>query len=82
MIFELAPRGEKRILHGTVDVFVVVVVDGEEDQVGLSQDVFDPEKYQWHFTPGLCGPSYALFDYGVHWLDLVQFISGQPITEY
>jgi predicted dehydrogenase len=47
----------------------------------LSQDVFDPEKYQWHFTPGLCGPSYALFDYGVHWLDLVQFISGQPITE-
>lgn len=47
----------------------------------LSQDVFDPEKYQWHFTPGLCGPSYALFDYGVHWLDLVQFIAGQPITE-
>jgi len=47
----------------------------------LSQDVFDPEKYQWHFTPGLCGPSYALFDYGVHWLDLVQFISGQPINE-
>jgi predicted dehydrogenase len=47
----------------------------------LSQDVFDAEKYQWHFTPGLCGPSYALFDYGVHWLDLVQFICGQPITE-
>jgi predicted dehydrogenase len=47
----------------------------------LSQDVFDPEKYQWHFTAGACGPSYALFDYGVHWLDLVQFISGQPITD-
>ncbi len=47
----------------------------------LSQDVFDPEKYQWHFSPGLCGPSYALFDYGVHWLDLVQFISGKPVTE-
>jgi predicted dehydrogenase len=47
----------------------------------LSQDVFDPEKYQWHFTPGMCGPSYALFDYGVHWLDLVQFISGQPVSE-
>jgi predicted dehydrogenase len=47
----------------------------------LSQDVFDPEKYQWHFTPGLCGPSYALFDYGVHWLDLVQFISGRPVRE-
>jgi predicted dehydrogenase len=47
----------------------------------LSQDVFEPAKYQWHFTPGACGPSYALFDYGVHWLDLVQFISGQPINE-
>jgi predicted dehydrogenase len=47
----------------------------------LSQDVFDPEKYQWHFTPGACGPSYALFDYGVHWLDLVQFIAGKPINE-
>ena len=47
----------------------------------LSQDVFDPEKYQWHFTPGACGPSYALFDYGVHWLDLVQFISGEPVSE-
>jgi predicted dehydrogenase len=47
----------------------------------LSQDVFDPEKYQWHFTPGSCGPSYALFDYGVHWLDLVQFISGRRVSE-
>lgn len=47
----------------------------------LSQDVFDPVRYQWHFTPGLCGPSYALFDYGVHWLDLVQFIAGDAIVE-
>lgn len=47
----------------------------------LSQDVFDPEKYVWHFTPGLCGPSYALFDFGVHWLDLVQYISGKPVSE-
>ena len=47
----------------------------------LSQDVFDAAKYQWHFSPGLCGPSYALFDYGVHWIDLVQFISGEPVSE-
>lgn len=47
----------------------------------LSQDVFDGAKYQWHFTPGACGPSYALFDYGVHWFDLIQFISGLPVTE-
>ena len=47
----------------------------------LSQDVFDAAKYQWHFSPGLCGPSYALFDLGVHWLDLVQYVAGQPISE-
>ena len=46
----------------------------------LSQDVCDPDKYVWHFSPGLCGPAFALFDYGVHWLDLVQFVTGQPIT--
>ena len=36
----------------------------------LSQDVFDADKYVWHFTPGSSGPSFALFDLGVHWLDL------------
>ncbi len=47
----------------------------------LSQEVFDAGKYLWHFSPGLCGPSYALFDIGVHWLDLVQYVAGQPIGE-
>lgn len=47
----------------------------------LSQDVSDPEQYQWHFSPGLCGPSYALFDYGVHWLDLLQYVTGSPVAE-
>jgi predicted dehydrogenase len=43
--------------------------------------VFDPEKYVWHFTPGLCGPSFALFDLGVHWLDLPEFVTGSAVVE-
>jgi predicted dehydrogenase len=47
----------------------------------LSQDVFDPGKYVWHFTPGTVGPAFALMDYGVHWLDLVEFVTGERINE-
>lgn len=47
----------------------------------LSQDVFAPEKYVWMFSPGTTGASYALMDLGVHWLDLVEYVTGQRITE-
>src|SRR5262249_38602131 len=47
----------------------------------LSQDVFDPEKYVWHFTPGTVGEAFALMDYGVHWFDLLEFVSGERISE-
>ena len=47
----------------------------------LSEDGFDPQKYMWHFTPGSVGPGYALMDIGVHWLDLVEHITGEFITE-
>jgi predicted dehydrogenase len=47
----------------------------------LSQDVFDPYKYVWHFTPSTVGPAFALMDYGVHWLDLVEFVTGERISE-
>jgi predicted dehydrogenase len=47
----------------------------------LSQDVFAADKYQWHFTPGAVGPAFALMDYGVHWLDLVEYICGDRISE-
>jgi predicted dehydrogenase len=47
----------------------------------LSQDVYDPEKYVWHFTRGLSGPAFVLLDYGVHWFDLVEHVTGQPIVE-
>lgn len=47
----------------------------------LSDDGFDPDKYMWHFTPGSVGPGYALMDIGVHWLDLVEHVAGDRITE-
>ena len=46
----------------------------------LSQDVFAADKYQWHFTRGTVGASYALMDYGVHWLDLAEFVTGERIA--
>ena len=39
------------------------------------------DKYVWMFSPGTTGASYALMDLGVHWLDLVEFVSGQRIVE-
>ncbi|MFI0846326.1 Gfo/Idh/MocA family protein [Mesorhizobium sp. IMUNJ 23232] len=47
----------------------------------LSDDGYDPRKYMWHFTPGSVGPGYALMDIGVHWLDLVEHVTGQRIRE-
>ncbi len=47
----------------------------------LSQDVLAPDKYVWMFSPGTTGNSYALMDLGVHWLDLVEYVTGQPIVE-
>ena len=47
----------------------------------LSQDVFAADKYVWMFSPGTTGASYALMDLGVHWLDLVEFVTGQRIVE-
>lgn len=47
----------------------------------LSQDVVSPEKYVWHFSPGSVGPAFALMDYGVHWFDLLEFVTGERVRE-
>ncbi len=47
----------------------------------LSQDVLAADKYVWMFSPGTTGKSYALMDLGVHWLDLVEYVTGQRIVE-
>ena len=40
-----------------------------------------PQKYVWHFTPGTVGGAFALMDYGVHWFDLAEFVTGDRIHE-
>ncbi len=47
----------------------------------LSQDVLAAGKYVWMFTPGTTGGSYALMDLGVHWLDLVEYVTSARIKE-
>jgi predicted dehydrogenase len=47
----------------------------------LSEDVCDPDKYVWHFTPGAVGPAFALMDLGVHWFDLVEYVTGRHFSE-
>jgi predicted dehydrogenase len=47
----------------------------------LSQDVLAADKYAWLFTPGTTGGSYALMDLGVHWLDLLEYVTGSRIRE-
>ncbi len=47
----------------------------------LSQDVLPADKYVWLFTPGTTGRSYALMDLGIHWLDLVEYVTGARIHE-
>ncbi len=47
----------------------------------LSSDVFARDKYVWLFTPGTTGRSYVLMDLGIHWLHLVEYVSGQRIEE-
>lgn len=47
----------------------------------LSQDVLAADKYVWLFTPGTTGRSYALMDLGVHWFDLIEYVTGARIRE-
>jgi predicted dehydrogenase len=47
----------------------------------FSQDVLAHDKFVWMFSPGTTGKSYALLDLGVHWLDLVEYVTGLAIVE-
>ena len=70
-----------------VEILRRKVADGEFGmlrRVGgcyLSQDVLPADKYVWLFTPGTTGRSYALMDLGIHWLDLVEYVTGARIRE-
>jgi predicted dehydrogenase len=47
----------------------------------LSHDLYDPARYAWHFSCAEVCPSLVLLDYGVHWLDLAEHVSGERIVE-
>lgn len=57
---------------------------GELRRIGgtyYSEDMCDPDKYAWHFSPGMVGPAFALMDLGVHWFDLLEHVTGLRIVE-
>ncbi|WP_017872743.1 Gfo/Idh/MocA family oxidoreductase [Candidatus Caldatribacterium saccharofermentans] len=47
----------------------------------LQDWLFYETDYNWRLEPELSGPSRAVADIGSHWLDLVEYISGQRVVE-
>lgn len=47
----------------------------------LQDWLFYETDYNWRLEPELSGPSRAVADIGSHWLDLVEYISGQQVVE-
>jgi len=39
------------------------------------------DNWGWSFDPAIAGTSYATADLGVHWLDLVEYVTGSRIRE-
>lgn len=39
------------------------------------------DNWGWGFDPGIAGTSYATADLGVHWLDLVEYVTGSRISQ-
>ena len=62
-----------RVAAGTIGK--VVAVRGEY----LSSDSCH-DNYGWGFDKSITGPSYATADLGLHWLDLVEHVTGAPIA--
>ncbi len=56
--------GDLRLLHGSY----------------LQDWLADPADDDWRVDPELGGPSRTFADIGVHWCDLVEFVSGHRIT--
>lgn len=38
------------------------------------------DNYGWGFDKSIAGPSYATADLGLHWLDLVEHVTGSPVA--
>lgn len=66
-----------RSLIKSGELGTVRLIRGNYLQDWLSEDT----DYNWRIEPQLGGPLRAVADIGSHWLDLVQHITGQRITE-
>lgn len=53
------------------------VVTGTYQQDWLTDDT----DYSWRLEPSMAGISCAVADIGTHWMDCVQFVTGEKITE-
>lgn len=47
----------------------------------LQDWLFYETDYNWRLEPELSGESRAIADIGSHWLDLIEYITGQKVTE-
>jgi predicted dehydrogenase len=47
----------------------------------LSDEALSADHFTWHFIPERVGSAFAMMDIGVHWFDLVEFVTGQSIVE-
>ena len=47
----------------------------------MNDEGLAPDRFTWHFVSERVGGSFAMMDIGVHWLDLAEHVSGQPIRE-
>jgi predicted dehydrogenase len=47
----------------------------------MNDEGLSPERFTWHFVSKQVGGSFAMMDIGVHWLDLVEHVTGRSIRE-
>jgi len=47
----------------------------------LQDWLFHPTDYNWRLEPEQSGPSRAVADIGSHWMDLIEYVSGERIIE-
>jgi predicted dehydrogenase len=69
-----------------VSEFRRAVTSGELGEVHLAHGVFHLdevrtlERGHWMLDPARCGPSLTLSDIGVHWWDLLEFVTGERVV--
>ncbi|MGY5790743.1 Gfo/Idh/MocA family protein len=47
----------------------------------MNDEGLSPDRFTWHFVSKQVGRSFAMMDIGVHWLDLVEHVTGRSICE-